>query len=439
MKFNLNEQFSLKNDQADVEEIRCRIESGAKVNGTNMYILIFAILIACIGLNMNSTAIVIGAMLISPLMGTIISIAYGFANRDLKWVRKSFAAFSFQIGIAILSSTVYFIFSPINTFSGELAARTNPSIWDVLIAVLGGCAAVIANTRKTYFGNVIAGTAIATALMPPLCTIGYCLASKKWIPALGAAYLFTINAIFICLTSLAGLHIMKVTDKKQILSSLRSKIILTLLLLVMIIPSFLLAWQTVKESSIQKNFNEFLDNEFKFENSQIVTSDIDIINKTINVSLIGSTISKENIETIKNTLPEYSLEEYDLEIIQTYVENGITAEEIKKIFDNSDISIENSSIKEKLEETRLLLSVRQEEDKMKSELAREICVVYPEIDSAGFTTMRNVDNDIFTLVLKVNKELDTDKKKSISNWIKYKLDKDIDILYILNTKKESVQ
>ena len=439
MKINFKDQFSLRNDQADVEEIRCRIESGSKVNGTNMYILIFAILIACIGLNMNSTAIVIGAMLISPLMGTIISIAYGFANRDLKWVKKSFEAFAFQIGIAILSSTIYFLFSPINTFSGELAARTNPSIWDVLIAVLGGCAAVIANTRKTYFGNVIAGTAIATALMPPLCTIGYCIASKKWIPALGAAYLFTINATFICLTSLAGLHIMKVTDKKQILSTLKSKLILTTLLLVMIIPSFFLAWQTVKESSIQKNFNLFLQNEFNFVNSQIVTSDIDIINKTINISLIGSTVSNDEIDIIKNSLAGYNLGEYKLEIIQTYVENGITADEIKQIFDDSDISIENSSIKEKLEEAKLLLNVRQEEDKIKSDLSKELCIVYPEIDYAGFTTMRNKDEEVFTLVLMVNKDIDADTKTGISDLIKYKLDKDIDILYILNNKKESVQ
>ena len=171
MKIDLVKQFSLSEDQASVESIEERIRSGAKVTGTNMYILIFAILTACIGLNLNNKAIVIGAMLISPLMGPIISLAYGFANEDIVWIKSSFKAFFIQFFTGIISSILYFLISPISIFSNELIARTKPNIWDVMIAILGGCAAIIANTRKSYLGNVISGTAIATALMPPLCTI----------------------------------------------------------------------------------------------------------------------------------------------------------------------------------------------------------------------------------------------------------------------------
>lgn len=441
MIIDLKEKFSLKNDQASLDEIQDRIESGAKVTGTNMFILIFAILIACIGLNMNSTAIVIGAMLISPLMGTIISIAYGFANNDLKWIRKSFTSFLFQVIVAIISSTIYFFISPINTFSGELAARTHPSIWDVLIAVFGGFAAIIANTRKNYLGNVIAGTAIATALMPPLCTIGYCIASFKWISALGATYLFTINTIFICLSSLLGLHLMKINSNKKILSSVKSKVILTVLLVVMIIPSFILAWQTVRESSAEKNFNSFINNEFNFENSQVVTSDIDLVNKTINISIIGSTIPDESIDIIKGNLKKYDLDDFKLNIIQTYVEKGITAEDVKILFENSDVSMENSSLQNQLEEARILLNIRQKEDLLKNEIAKEICILFPEINYSGFTTLQNKDgSETFTVILGINGEPDMKYKETISEWIKYKLDIDenINILFVQDTKKESV-
>ena len=170
------------------------------IKGTNMAILILAMFIASIGLNMNSTAVIIGAMLISPLMGVIMAIGYGIATYDTAYVRKSFLKLLFQIGFCILTSTIYFYISPISTASSELLARTEPTIWDVLIALFGGLAGIIGITRKEK-SNVIPGVAIATALMPPLCTAGYGIATHSLKFFSGALYLFCINGVFICLST----------------------------------------------------------------------------------------------------------------------------------------------------------------------------------------------------------------------------------------------
>ena len=223
MNFKSLNKLNLNDDQATNEEIRERIASGTHINMMDMFILIFAIVIVCIGLNMNSTSIVIGAMLISPLMGSIIGIAYGISNYDIEWIKKSCVTFLFQIGISILTSLIYFLLSPITVLSSELIARTEPNIFDVMIAILGGGAAIIANTRKDRISNVIPGAAIATALMPPLCTIGYCLVNHKWLLAGGALYLFSINYFFICLSTIISLHLMKVTKSNAFFTSFKKK------------------------------------------------------------------------------------------------------------------------------------------------------------------------------------------------------------------------
>ena len=436
MKEGLIKYFKIKDDQADMDEIQQRISSGAKLGGTNIYILIFAILIACIGLNMDSTAIVIGAMLISPLMGIILSMAYGIANHDIAWIKKSFSGFFFQVAISIVTSTLYFLISPIHVFSGELAARTNPSIFDVIIAVLGGSAAIIANTRKNLVSNVIPGTAIATALMPPLCTVGYCLASGKWMLALGAAYLFTINTIFICLSALIGLHVMHITHNKQLLKSAKSRIILTALLVVAIIPSSFLAWQTVHDTKLQKNFNAFLKNEFQFNNSQVVTSDIDPTSNTISVSLIGSVISNESIDLLKESMSNYQLENYSLEIIQTQIEAGITKEELDKIISAGKDQFFNSNISQELEDLKLLQSIQQNELEQRQDILRELKILHPEIKSAGFTTLYNNEENnesTETLIILVNESPDTEQLDRLKNWLNNKLNSEIQILPVITT------
>ena len=172
----LKDFFDLHGDIASIREITDRINAGVRFRGTNLCVLILAIFIASIGLNMDSTAVVIGAMLISPLMGSILGIGYGLARYDSTYIRSSAGSLLAQVLISVATSALYFSLTPIDTPSSELLARTSPTIWDVLIAVFGGLAGIIGITRKEG-GNVIPGVAIATALMPPLCTAGYGIAT----------------------------------------------------------------------------------------------------------------------------------------------------------------------------------------------------------------------------------------------------------------------
>lgn len=189
--------FSLSEDNASPEEVRERILSGGKVTGQNAFMLMLAILIASVGLNTNSTAIIIGAMLISPLMGSILALAYGTVVADSTIIRRYATGLVTQIVISLLTSTIYFLLSPVKGPTSELIARTSPSFFDVIVAVCGGLAGIIANTRKDKSGTIIPGVAIATAIMPPLCTCGYSIANGKWNMFIGALYLFILNAYFI--------------------------------------------------------------------------------------------------------------------------------------------------------------------------------------------------------------------------------------------------
>ena len=180
------------------EEIDEMMLENTVIHGPNMWILCLAALIASIGLNMNSTAVIIGAMLISPLMSGIMTMGYSLAVRDLRLLRRALLRFGTQVVISLISSTVYFLITPIDTPTAEMIARTSPTIWDVLIALFGGIAGAIGNTREKK-GNVIPGVAIATALMPPLCTAGYGIASGQPSFFLGAFYLFLINAVHLAL------------------------------------------------------------------------------------------------------------------------------------------------------------------------------------------------------------------------------------------------
>lgn len=251
----LKDAFSLKNDTAEQEEIRTRLVEGGQVSGSNMGILMLAILIASIGLNVNSTAVIIGAMLISPLMGSIQAAAYGIASADLKLFRKSSIGLFFQICISLLTSTLYFKISPISMATSELLARTQPTIWDVIIALCGGLAGIIGMTR-TEKSNVLPGVAIATALMPPLCTCGYGIATKQWEFLWGAGYLFCVNAYFILFASTLILEILNVPKKQVALSNkqrqaIKRKIIINTI--IVILPSLFVAYNMVQTANNEKD------------------------------------------------------------------------------------------------------------------------------------------------------------------------------------------
>lgn len=208
--------FSIQADSASHEEIRQRLLDGGRVSGTNMVVMVCAILIASVGLNTNSTAVIIGAMLISPLMGSILAVAYGTVTADYAAVRKYLTGFIFQILFSVMTSTIYFLLSPRKDVTTELLARTAPSFYDVIIASVGGIAGIIGQTRKDKANNIIPGVAIATALMPPLCTCGYSLANGRWQMLSGAAYLFIVNSYFIYMSACIVLTLLRLPRIREI-------------------------------------------------------------------------------------------------------------------------------------------------------------------------------------------------------------------------------
>lgn len=197
---NFFDKFKLDSEKESLKTVITNIDNGVVFRGTNLWVLIFAIFVASLGLNVNSTAVIIGAMLISPLMGPIMGIGLGMGINDLVLLKRAINNFAIATGVALTTSTLFFLLSPLNDAHSEILARTSPTIYDVLIAFFGGFAGIVATSSKQK-GNVIPGVAIATALMPPLCTAGYGLATLQLQFFYGAFYLFIINTVFIALAT----------------------------------------------------------------------------------------------------------------------------------------------------------------------------------------------------------------------------------------------
>ncbi len=244
-KMSLHEIFSLHEDSASHEQIRDRLLSGGRVTGPNMIVMICSIAIASVGLNMNATAVIIGAMLISPLMGSILAMAYGSVSADLPLTERHSIGFVFQVAVSIIVATIYFWLSPVKEATPEIIARTNPTIFDVIVAVFGGIAGIIGQTRKDKANNIVPGVAIATALMPPLCACGYSIANGNFHMLGGAAYLFLLNAYFIFTAASVILSLLKIPRVQELTDKQwrRKKHAMIRNTIIIVIPSILLAFR----------------------------------------------------------------------------------------------------------------------------------------------------------------------------------------------------
>ena len=271
IKQRIAQRFNLHLDKADEDDVVISIKKNSDFVGANLWTLIFAIFIASIGLNVNSTALIIGAMLISPLMGPIMGIGLGIAINDFELVKKGSRNLLIATIISIATSSLYFWVTPLHDAQSELLARTTPSIWDVFIAFVVGLAGIVAGTRKEK-SNVIPGVAIATALMPPLCTAGFGLASGNLYYFLGAIYLFFINSVFICLSTFLIVRFLKFKRKYFEDKSYEKKVSRYILIIAIItaLPSIYLAYGIVDKSIFESNAKRFVREQFQFKNTQVV-------------------------------------------------------------------------------------------------------------------------------------------------------------------------
>ena len=317
MKFIDN--FNLNAEKEDYQIVIDNIDRGVVFKGTNLWILVFAIFIASLGLNVNSTAVIIGAMLVSPLMGPIMGLGLGMAINDLALLRKSVFNYLFAAGVGLATSTIYFLLTPLNEAHSEILSRISPNIYDVLIALFGGFAGILATSSKQK-GNVIPGVAIATALMPPLCTAGFGLATFKFEFFFGAFYLFLINSVFIALATLITTRFLKFPfkhlPKKQ--DETRAQQIVWFLVLFTLLPSIYFGYDMVQQNKYKQRANEFIDYEAVFPNDYLLKKTIDPKNKTISLTYGGQYIEGKDIELLKSKLPEYHLDGSKLEVRQGF-------------------------------------------------------------------------------------------------------------------------
>jgi uncharacterized hydrophobic protein (TIGR00271 family) len=314
----LRERFDLTADMADDGEIDSRVRSDVVIKGTNLWVLMFATFIASIGLNVNSTAVVIGAMLISPLMGPITGIGYGAGILDLGLVREGLKNLALATLIALVTSTLYFAISPLRGAQSELLARTTPTLWDVLIAIFGGLAGIVGTTRKQK-SNVIPGVAIATALMPPLCTAGFGLATGSWRYFIGAFYLFTINCVFIAVAATVvarAFHIkrMRFVDDA---AERRVRRIMAGVVIVTVLPSLYLAYLLVGDELFKARATSFVAEQIQYPGTQVAATTVDARRKLIQVSLIGATVQEPTLRELQSRLTGAGLQGATLQIFQT--------------------------------------------------------------------------------------------------------------------------
>jgi uncharacterized hydrophobic protein (TIGR00271 family) len=315
----VNARFNLLPDQAGASEIDETFRNGVEFRGTNLWVLIFAIFIASIGLNVNSTAVVIGAMLISPLMGPIMALGYGAGINDSALMRSALFNLGLAALLSLLASTGYFLMTPLSQAHSELLARTTPSIWDVLIALFGGLAGVIGATRRVK-SNLIPGVAIATALMPPLCTAGYGLAVGKFEYFLGAFYLFAINCVFIAIATLMMVRLMHLPSVKVLEEHaiVKRRTVIGLVVLLTMAPSFYLAFHLVQKEWFDVNSTRYIQEVVGANpNVLVLSQSSDYQARKIRVTLAGERLSDTAINAMQKRTLEFGFDNVELVVVQS--------------------------------------------------------------------------------------------------------------------------
>lgn len=418
------ERFNLSDDKADEQVIVESIKRDVSFKGTNLWTLIFAIFIASIGLNVNSTAVIIGAMLISPLMGPIMGIGLSIGIFDFDLLKKSAINLFIAVFISVATSSLYFSITPLHDASSELLARTNPSLWDVFIALFGGLSGIVAGTRREK-SNVIPGVAIATALMPPLCTAGFGIATGKWSYFFGAFYLFFINCLFICLATFIVVKNLKFHRKELASPEVEKRVSRYILVIVTltVLPSVYLAYRIVERSIFENNADSFVKNEFHFARTQVVTQKFTTDGKQqgIELLLIGQTLPDETIDTIRKKMVDYKLKNTEL-----IVRQGMDAKE--KI----DISEIKASV---LEDVYAMQLAKEKSEKERPDVTTislgmrdEMKVLYPGLVNFSLSqavvlpadTAKKADT-VMLFKGRFRPNISTSERKKLQMWLQHKM------------------
>ena len=380
-------------DLAEPAQTMEGIERDTEFRGFNVWILVFSIVIASIGLNVNSTAVVIGAMLISPLMGPIMGVGLGVGVNNLDLVRRSLGNLGVATGIAILSSALYFLISPINEAGSELLSRTTPTFLDVMVAFFGGLTGILAGSRKEK-SNVIPGVAIATALMPPLCTAGYGLAHLDASYFFGALYLFLINIMLIATSTTLVVRYLRfpIAQPLDPAKELKYKRVFTLGLLALVLPSAFILYNTVSRSVTSSKIQEFVSETVVFPGTEMVKREVEFVEgrPVAHVVLLGATVPSDLVEQWSDKLAEL-MPEATLEIVQNEGPSGL--EDLQRMVNlyaegQTALSMRDAE----LVQLRTALSDMQKHE-LPASLPAEILTQHPDIVAVQVANRRHVNRD----------------------------------------------
>lgn len=417
------ETISFK-EGADIESTIRNIREGINFKGPNVWVLICSIVVASVGLNVNSTAVIIGAMLISPLMGPIRGIGLGVGTNDISLIIESLKNFGIAVGISLLTAWIYFLISPISELTPELEARTGPNLMDVFIAFFGGLAGIIAASRGDN-STVIPGVAIATALMPPLCTAGYGLAIGNFQFFFGASYLFLLNTLFICLSTIIVVRYLKFPLRQFIDPKVQKKVAWTsyILLFLVVIPAVFLFYAKVQETVFKENAKRFVNQVVLSDESLRAdfTYEYDGDNSQVEIFLRNKVISDEVIENWKKQLTSFGLNPKYLSVIQGEdVEEKIAS--LKKDLEQGTGTAGYEIIKQKQSQIIALEDeLKTLKDKVKSDknrklethsLKRAIELHFPEIED--FEVYSGVSGIKEDSVFAIGVKYQSDKSESLN-------------------------
>ncbi|RQT27349.1 DUF389 domain-containing protein [Burkholderia cepacia] len=440
MRLVLRQYFNLREGQADYASIDRDLRAGIGLRGTNLWILMSAIAIASIGLDVNSTAVIIGAMLISPLMGPIMGLGYGIGIYDFGLIRRSLQNLGIATLISLATSTLYFSLSPLTGEHSELLARTSPSIWDVLIALFGGLVGMVGATRSEKT-NVIPGVAIATALMPPLCTAGYGLAHGSLQYFAGAFYLFSINCVFIAFATVIVTWVIRAKPVAPVDAAVQRNVRRFVLAAVLAtaVPSVVLAYRLVTQEVFNARAEQFIKAELSLPLSVVANKHIDPVKRTIDAVLVGQRVDQHRLDALSSKLPGYGLANATLVVRQAgdeRIDARALETSLKATLAQQLVEAQSAAQQDAQDKDDAIAKLQRQLDAQSADraeldrVAHELSVQYPQVRQVRYANAFEWDgaasapgaDAVPTFVVSTAKPMPRAERARLEAWLKVRLE-----------------
>ena len=433
--------FNIMPDMEDRTQVIEQISQGVSFRGANLWVLIFAIFIASLGLNVNSTAVIIGAMLISPLMGPIIGMGLAIGINDIELFKKAWRNFAVATLISVLTAMVYFLVTPIDEAQSELLARTAPTIYDVLIATFGGAAGITALCTRGK-GNVIPGVAIATALMPPLCTAGYGLATGNLLYFLGAFYLFFINTVFITISTFLGVRLMQFPRRTFLATEQqkRAQQIIGAIVVLTMIPAAIMTFGIVRKGISDSHVRSFVKKELVQTGTQIISQEIDRDSMVLNIVAVGKEIDTAKLNEATKRLAFYDLENYRLNLIQGAKSDSLLQLTHQLQQANTSKALDQQRTAELMNRNSALLQQLETYTRyatLSKQVRREAVNVFPQIKRVALSRVDEWPTDSTKvhyvaayIQLQKGKRIAPDERQRLRSWLQTRIQADSLVLLV---------